>query len=266
MKNHFVFPYAGNKRQEVDKIHEVIKNELKTINTIIEPYCGSSAMSYYISTLYPKKFKYILNDTDENLIKLYDIMRNKEKLDEFYKELNFFIEKFNLFTEDEPRKEFYKSFISSKNIASHFVKNRYYCINVGTYPMISTIKQIKEFSIEDKPIYNFLMNEDIKFLNCDGIDLYEQFKENEDCLFLIDPPYIMSSNLFYKQKTTTIYEYMFNNPIIKEKSKIVLVLENNWIIKLLFSENIKSTEYEKKYGSAGSLKKTKTNHIIISNF
>lgn len=61
MKNHFIFPYAGNKREEVEKIHEILKKniDLSKIKTIIEPYCGSSAMSYYLSTIYPNKFNYV---------------------------------------------------------------------------------------------------------------------------------------------------------------------------------------------------------------
>ena len=65
MKNHFIFSYAGNKRNEVEQIFDKI--DLKDIDTIIEPFCGSSAMSYYLSTLYPKKFKYILNDNSKEI-------------------------------------------------------------------------------------------------------------------------------------------------------------------------------------------------------
>ena len=72
MKNHFFMPYFGNKRQEVEKIYEEIKEDLLNdeIKTIIEPYCGSSSISYYISTLHPKRFKYILNDNNKKLIEL----------------------------------------------------------------------------------------------------------------------------------------------------------------------------------------------------
>ena len=69
MKNHFLLPYSGNKRNEVENIYNTTKDIYKyeDIKTIVEPFCGSCAYSYYISTLYPKKYKYILNDNDKFL-------------------------------------------------------------------------------------------------------------------------------------------------------------------------------------------------------
>ena len=81
MKNHFFFSYAGNKRNEVDHILSYIESQnFDNIKTIIEPFCGSSALSYYISTKYPKKFNYILNDFDEHLITLYKLTSNEKNL------------------------------------------------------------------------------------------------------------------------------------------------------------------------------------------
>ena len=42
---------------------------------------------------------------------------------------------------------------------------------------------------------------------------------------------------------------------------LLICLENTWIIKLLFQNNIKN-EYEKKYQTT----KKNTTHLIISNF
>ena len=56
MKNHFITKYAGNKRCEVENLFDILNFD--EIDTIIEPCCGSSAVSFYISTQYPRKFKY----------------------------------------------------------------------------------------------------------------------------------------------------------------------------------------------------------------
>ena len=48
MKNHFFFSYCGNKREEVEHIYNLL--DLNNIDTIVEPFCGSCAMSYYIWT------------------------------------------------------------------------------------------------------------------------------------------------------------------------------------------------------------------------
>ena len=39
MRNHFIFSYMGNKREEVEIIHDTIKDKLEGIDTIIEPFC-----------------------------------------------------------------------------------------------------------------------------------------------------------------------------------------------------------------------------------
>ena len=48
MKNHFFFSCCGNKREEVEHIYNLL--DLENIDTIVEPFCGSCAMSYYIWT------------------------------------------------------------------------------------------------------------------------------------------------------------------------------------------------------------------------
>ena len=88
MKNHFIFSYFGNKRSEVDIIYNIIKDTLNDIDTIVEPFCGSSAMSFYISTQHPKKFKYILNDNNKILMDIYHLMKDPEKLKIVIENLN----------------------------------------------------------------------------------------------------------------------------------------------------------------------------------
>ena len=86
MKNHFYMCYSGIKREEVENIYNLIN--FNNITTIVEPFCGSCAMSYYISTKHPKKFKYILNDNNEYLREMFDIIRDDERTKEFEEEFN----------------------------------------------------------------------------------------------------------------------------------------------------------------------------------
>ena len=73
MKNHFFYPYVGNKREEVEHIYNLL--DLNNIDTIVEPFCGSCAVSYYLWTQNKdKKYKYILNDLDGNLINLLKVL------------------------------------------------------------------------------------------------------------------------------------------------------------------------------------------------
>ena len=59
-------------------------------------------------------------------------------------------------------------------------------------------------------------------------------------------PYLETCNDFYNCADVNIYKFLYDNPIEKEKAKIYLILENMWIIKLLFQKNI-VIEYDKQY-------------------
>jgi len=90
--------------------------------------------------------------------------------------------------------------------------------------------------------------------------LFDKFKDDQDSVILLDPPYLQSCNSFYENADVNLYEYFFNNPINKVKSSLYLILEDNWIIKLLFKKFIIH-----KYGKTYEISKKKTSHLIISN-
>ncbi len=47
MASHFIYSYSGNKRNEFKYIEKVIDN-IDAYDNIIEPFCGSSAISFNI--------------------------------------------------------------------------------------------------------------------------------------------------------------------------------------------------------------------------
>ncbi len=250
MRNHFIIPYAGNKRQEVEFLHDYLVDKLDCIDTIIEPFCGSSAMSVSLSIKYPKRFKYKLNDLDDKLIELYHIMNDKDKLKLFTIECN---EKIKLLV----NKEGYNSVINDGTFTGWFISKKIYAIRAGLYKLNY---KPKIYDFENTPIVKFLRTEDVVFTCVDGIDIIKENKDNTNCLLLIDPPYILSDNYQYTNKSMNIYEYCLNTGIGNMKSMVVLVLEENWIIKMIFKEFIRRI-YTKTYEA----KHRKTNHIIISN-
>lgn len=251
MKNHFLISYAGNKRTEVEILYNQIINKLDEVETIIEPFCGTSAFSYYISTKHPKKFKYILNDNNKNLIDLYKIASDENKFKEFIIEVNEILK--------DITKEKYDN-LDVKNLIGWFITHKIYCIHPGIFP--SDEKRIKRYinNLIDCTIINFLRNEDIIFLNEDAINVMNNYKDNDKNLIFIDPPYIKSCNDFYLNTNMNIYEYLYNNKIDLQKAIILLCLEDNWIIKLLFVNNIVN-QYNKLYQQT----KKKTSHLIIHN-
>jgi len=75
-KNHFLYSYVENKKDEIVDIVEAIN--FNKIENIIEPFCGSGALSYNIWLKYGNKFKYHLNDYDENLINIYKFLKEND--------------------------------------------------------------------------------------------------------------------------------------------------------------------------------------------
>ncbi len=255
-KNHFYIPYYGNKRGEVEKIYNSFKDDIDKYNTIVEPYCGTSAFSYYVwLNNKDKNIQYILNDNNKKLIDLYNISKDEEKFKLLYNSL---IKLQEQTTNKEKYLEIVKN--SDNDLLSYIYVNKVYSIRPGLYPIN------KKFNIDswkaflNAPIIDFVRNAKITFLNKDAIEVYNEYKSNEKALIFLDPPYLISNNSWYNDPKINIYEYLFENDIIKEKALIILCLENNWVIKLLFKDK-KSITYDKKYQTS----KKDTEHIIILN-
>lgn len=255
MNNHFIIPYAGNKREEVEKIYNSIvkHNVLNEIKNIVEPYCGTAAMSFYISTKHPKKYTYILNDNNILLIELYKIISNDDKLKEF-------IEKINKICFDKDKnfinKIEYNIIVKQENVEGYFIRNKFYTMRAGLYPMDKIPKPLDIKNILNTPIINFLKNENIILSSCDALECIKKYNNNES-LILLDPPYLMACNDFYDKSNINIYEWLYHNS--KTLYNTAIILEYNWIIQLLFRENEKKDIYEKHYRS---IKKKVVEHMI----
>lgn len=255
MKQHFVMAYAGNKREEVEAIYDNIN--FTNINTIIEPYAGTCAISYYISTKHPKQFTYIINDLNKNMYKLYNILTNKDEIIKFEKEVNDVAKTII-------NKDTYKDAIKNMNTCpiSWFISNKIYTIRPALYRLNYKYSYIK---IMDYPVISFFQNEKIIFSNEEGLNILKKYENDKSALILLDPPYLLSCNDYYDEAKTqqqNIYEYIHNNDIKKKKAKIAIIVARNWIIDLLFQKFKNKVEYDKLYQCS---KKT-VKHTIIKNY
>ena len=266
MKNHYYSPYVGNKRSEIKNIIPLI--DLDNITTIIEPFAGSSAMSYYISTLYPYRFKYILNDNDKINYELFNISRNPEKTREFNDNINKIIDEWNKYTDDTNRKIFYES-LNMNEIEVYIFKTKYTIFRIGVYPSITQqLKRkrfinVKPYKLQNYPIYDFYNNEDITYSNIDGVEFLNNHNHNKSKLFLLDPPYLASCNIYYNNFNMNIYKWIVDNKslLLNSKNKIVFILENIKAIQILFKDFKMLLEYNKEY----MMSKNKTTHIVYEN-
>lgn len=249
--NHFFLPWYGNKRTECKTIYDNLN--LDGIETIVEPFCGTSAISYYISTLHPLKYTYYLNDNNPLLIQLYEISKNEEKFNQLICDLN------ELRTVISNKIKYDE--LDIKTFIGWVYKNKIYSIRPGLYPLLRDRGPDIFNKMLYMPILNFLRTEKIIFTCECGIKILNNFKDNSKALVFLDPPYLQACNDFYSNSDTSIYEYLFKNPILEYKCKIYLCLELNWIIKMLF-EKYEIIEYGKRY--TGSKKKSVI-HGIIKN-
>jgi len=256
-KNHFIISYAGNKRQECPKIYEKIKDNLDNIKCIVEPFCGTSAFSVWMADKFPLRFKYILNDNNKMLIELYTILKDENLTNEFIGKLNAI--------GATSSKEEYDNVVKDKDndVVAYVYANLNFNIRAGLYPQGKKIPSNYDF-LKKKKIVEFLRNEDVTLIHGSGLDLFIIEQDNPDSLIFLDPPYISRCNSYYDSKAEklkmNIYEYMSDHDISNMPAYILLVLESNWIIKLLMKKHIKD-EYEKIYQTS----KTKTSHFFIDN-
>jgi site-specific DNA-adenine methylase len=255
MKNHFIISYFGNKREEVKLIYESIKNNIEDKEFIIEPFCGSSALSYYISLQHPNKYTYVLNDNNQFLIKLYNICKDDNLLNNLCEKLN------EMYDIAQNKEDYLKISKKSKDdyICWLYI-HLFYCIRPGLFPTTKIIKKERINNIKKAPIINFLKTEKIEISCDDWKNIYNKFKDNKKAFMFFDPPYLSSCNSHYMCPDVNIYENFYNNNICLLDSTIYLCLENIWIIKLLFKDYQKII-YDKMYQPS----KKNTSHILVLN-
>jgi len=253
MSNHFITSYFGNKRQEYKEIKNIIK--LDNINTIIEPFCGSSAISYNIWKDNPdKNIKYVLNDNNQHLMELYKIMKNDNIED--------FIKKINDIKDTIKNKEDYNAYVKTDNktVYEYFIASKFYNIRPALYDKDMHKNKFK-LTKEQYRFIEFVKSPNVEIIFGNWFDLYDKYKNDETAYIIFDPPYLQLCNDFYLNKSVNVYEYFFNNKITDYKSKILFVLEDIWIIRLLFN-GCNTYTYDKQYQTT----KKKTKHLCITNY
>ena len=257
-KNHFFTPYAGNKRTEMREISKYIPTDVKII---VEPFAGSCALSYFIwdidkeNNTEPKK--YILNDNNQYLQQLYETVRDPEKEKVFEDKVN---KTLDLIRNDEKAKEVYNKLVNKDTFEGWFIGNKYYNVRPYLYPLGKSLRPLK---LSESPIYEFYKEADITFTCKEGVECLMEFQNNPDAFIFLDPPYLLSYNGFYKDPKLDIFEYLVNGPSMnKQPAYIMVVVEENYIINLIFSDNKYYCKYyEKTYQTTKKL----TRHKLVMN-
>ena len=252
--SHFIFSYAGNKRKEFQTFNEYIKYD--GIKNIVEPFVGSAAISFNIYKEHKDKFNYYLNDNDKYLYETYLLLKN-EDIEEIFIKLN---EIKNTVKNKEDFLKIYKK-------EEHSIYEYIYFRKASTFRMGMFNEERGITKSNYKPtkllleFVEFVKSANVFITNDDWSISYNKYKDDDESSIFLDPPYIASCNNMYGNATVNIYEYIYENNIKNNISNIYLILENIWIIKMLFKENNILIEYDKKY----EMSKKNTSHILISN-
>jgi site-specific DNA-adenine methylase len=256
--NHFIIPYIGNKRGEFKEFIKMI--DINKYNIIVEPFCGTSAISFNIWKNNGKDKTYYLNDLSRDIYDLYQLIKN-DTPENILNELNNY--KLTITDKETFLREFKRK---DKTIYEKLFFLKFYAIRVGLYPLDDRHKEFT-FNKEQLLFFEFIKSDNVIITNGEWYNSFNDFKDNENAIFIFDPPYLNSTNTEYKLSDNdnkgkmNVYEYFYNNDISIYKSKVVFILEDIWIIRLLFKNYI-SSSYGKNYFN---ISKKKTNHIIINN-
>lgn len=251
--NHFFCSYSGNKRNEAKEIIKNIKFDNKIF--IVEPFCGTAAISFYIWLEYGDKFEYYLNDNSKSLISLYELFKNNT-IDDIKKEINNIDDQI---TNKESWNYHYTH--SPQTVYKELYYLKYSALGrKGFYPLN---RKTNNFNINEKQelFIQFIRSPNVYITNDDWFKTFESFDNDDEAIIIIDPPYINTNNDFYLNKDLNIYQFFYDNMNNKYKSDIYFILEDIWIIRLLFNKYNILSQYDKKY----EISKKKTKHILLCN-
>lgn len=256
----FYFSYAGNKRNELKEIDELL-SKIK-YKKVVEPFGGSLAFSidqYYKNKdleFYPSDIDNELTlfcnnfyKHDDNIIKkLLEIIKNisnKEDYDKLYKKSISKIQEENI-------EDFMTYYLFKKTC---------YAIRPGLYYLDRSPKLTNVLKYKNK------LNEffkDHKYNNIHYKSVFKQFYNDEDAIIFLDPPYVNSVCSFYDKFDETDFSNLWEDiydMLENAKCKIILIVNDNFFMKKCYHKWFYK-QYEKKYCFHSS---KKTYHNIFTN-
>ena len=75
----------GNKKTELKLLLPIIEPQITTSSIFVEPFCGSSIVSFNVFKKINKEIDFHINDIDEIRIQFYINMRDEEERKKLYK-------------------------------------------------------------------------------------------------------------------------------------------------------------------------------------
>lgn len=250
MKYTQIFGRLGNKTNDIKSFKTFLNVEC---DTIVEPFCGSCAVSKYMKKK-NNNLNVHINDLDKEL---FILMTNIDEYIEFIKKIRNehapYLEEHN---EDINYSKAWKEYVQSLDNKfariysdSNFVRGYMY-------------KAPKKINCDPFDIEFFNTS---KITNLNYIYIFEQYINDPNALLFLDPPYMFSDNSSYvpqldeKDMSQIMIDILEFLKVCK--CKVLFIINNLAIIRYLFKDFIKDN-YEKIY----QISKKKSNHLIIANY
>lgn len=267
--------WAGGKRQIVDKLLMYAPDEF---NTYYEPFVGGGALLFELS---PKKA--VINDSNKELINVYNVLRNEEKFKKMCSILNTY--------EKNNSEEFYYELRNKDRNKSSFDRlsdykraGRTIYLNKACFNGLYRVNSKNEFNVPFGKktkvntydignlitVSNYLTMNDIKILNVDFEDSVKDAQKGDFIYF--DPPYDSETSIFnsYTEDGFGKDEQRRLAKVYKELSNkgcyVMLSNNNTTLIKELYKDfNIHIIEAKRSINSNGK-KRGKVEEVIITNY
>ena len=267
--------WAGGKRQIVDKLLMYAPDEF---NTYYEPFVGGGALLFELS---PKKA--VINDSNKELINVYNVLRNEEKFKKMCSILNTY--------EKNNSEEFYYELRNKDRNKSSFDRlsdykraGRTIYLNKACFNGLYRVNSKNEFNVPFGKktkvntydignlitVSNYLTMNDIKILNVDFEDSVKDAQKGDFIYF--DPPYDSETSIFnsYTEDGFGKDEQRRLAKVYKELSNkgcyVMLSNNNTTLIKELYKNfNIHIIEAKRSINSNGK-KRGKVEEVIITNY
>lgn len=262
----------GNKKNELKFLLPIIEPQITTSTIFVEPFCGSSIVSFNIFKKINKNIDFHINDLDTFRINFYKNMTKEKERQKLYKLENEIVEK---------GEEFYNNIVKGKDddYLKYVISKRIHSFRHGIFP---TNKKIILHEITDN--WKEFLNKSI-ITNNDYLDILNKYKDNENAFLYLDPPYMDSYNAGYSTYQNKTHDedlkvidntemYINFLEILKNgKCKVLFSINNCALTKYLYKDFIKesynhiyqSTHLNIKNINEGKIKKNE-NVLIISNF
>ena len=267
--------WAGGKRQIINKLKQYVPEEF---DTYYEPFVGGGALLFELS---PKKA--VINDSNKELINVYECIKDEKKFDAMCRELNnheannseeYYYEIRNI---DRDKKK-YDKLVDYKKAARTIYLNKacfngLYRVNSNNEFNVPYGKKIKVNTYEGQNlgiICGYLNYNDINILSTDFEESVKDAKKGDFIYF--DPPYDSDTSTFNSYTNTGFSkeEQKRLAKVFKELSDrgcyVMLSNHNTALINELYKDYYIHVIEAKRSINADGKKRGVVEEVIITNF